>query len=443
MFIQQLLIYGIATLFCVAIIYFYFRKGKKESIEVLKKIETAKFEGRFEPQSLHPYIDLNICIGSGACVKACPEQDILGLVHGNAQVINASNCIGHGACFHSCPVEAISLRIGTEKRGVELPHVNANYETNLKGIYIAGELGGMGLIKNSAEQGIQAIQNISKSGKPKVNDVLDVLIVGAGPAGIAASLEAKKLKLSFETLEQESLGGTVFNFPREKIVMTHPMELPLKGKVKLTNTSKDELLNLWNSILTEHNITVQENTKVEKIVPLDGDIFKVVTNTDKEYLCHNVLLAIGRRGTPRKLNIPGEELQKVAYRLIEVEKIQNKNVLVVGGGDSAVESAMLLMNLNNVTLSYRSDQFARIKTLNREKINKAIAEKKLNVLFNSNPLKITNDAVIISMLNTKEEITIENDLVYIFAGGELPTAFLESVGVQITKRFGQIVKKHK
>jgi thioredoxin reductase/ferredoxin len=373
MFIQQLLIYGIATLFCVAIIYFYFRKGKKQSIEVLKKIETAKFEGRFEPQSLHPYIDLNICIGSGACVKACPEQDILGLVHGNAQVINASNCIGHGACFHSCPVEAISLRIGTEKRGVELPHVNANYETNLKGIYIAGELGGMGLIKNSAEQGIQSIQNISKSRKPKVNNVLDVLIVGAGPAGIAASLEAKKLKLSFETLEQESLGGTVFNFPREKIVMTHPMELPLKGKVKLTNTSKDELLNLWNSILTEHNINVQENTKVEKIVPLDGDIFKVVTNSDKEYLCHNVLLAIGRRGTPRKLNIPGEELQKVAYRLIEVEKIQNKNVLVVGGGDSAVESAMLLMSQNNVTLSYRSDQFARIKTFNREKINKAIA----------------------------------------------------------------------
>jgi thioredoxin reductase/NAD-dependent dihydropyrimidine dehydrogenase PreA subunit len=443
MFIQQLLIYGIATLFCVAIIYFYFRKGKKQSIEVLKKIETAKFEGRFEPQSLHPYIDLNICIGSGACVKACPEQDILGLVHGNAQVINASNCIGHGACFHSCPVEAISLRIGTEKRGVELPHVNANYETNLKGIYIAGELGGMGLIKNSAEQGIQAIQNISKSRKPKVNNVLDVLIVGAGPAGIAASLEAKKLKLSFETLEQESLGGTVFNFPREKIVMTHPMELPLKGKVKLTNTSKDELLNLWNSILTEHNITVQENTKVEKIVPLDGDIFKVVTSADKEYLCHNVLLAIGRRGTPRKLNIPGEELQKVAYRLIEVEKIQNKNVLVVGGGDSAVESAMLLMSQNNVTLSYRSDQFARIKTLNREKINKAIAEKKLKVLFNSNPLTITNDAVIISRLNTKEEIIIDNDLVYIFAGGELPTAFLESVGVQITKRFGQIVKKHK
>jgi thioredoxin reductase/NAD-dependent dihydropyrimidine dehydrogenase PreA subunit len=443
MFIQQLLIYGIATLFCVAIIYFYFRKGKKQSIEVLKKIETAKFEGRFEPQSLHPYIDLNICIGSGACVKACPEQDILGLVHGNAQVINASNCIGHGACFHSCPVEAISLRIGTEKRGVELPHVNANYETNLKGIYIAGELGGMGLIKNSAEQGIQSIQNISKSRKPKVNNVLDVLIVGAGPAGIAASLEAKKLKLSFETLEQESLGGTVFNFPREKIVMTHPMELPLKGKVKLTNTSKDELLNLWNSILTEHNITVQENTKVEKIVPLDGDIFKVITNSDKEYLCYNVLLAIGRRGTPRKLKIPGEELQKVAYRLIEVEKIQNKNVLVVGGGDSAVESAMLLMSQNNVTLSYRSDQFARIKTLNREKINKAIAEKKLNVLFNSNPLTITNDAVIISRLNTKEEIIIDNDLVYIFAGGELPTAFLESVGVQITKRFGQIVKKHK
>jgi len=442
MFIQQLIIYGIAALFCVGIIYFYYRKGKKESIEVLKKIETAKYEGRFEPQSLHPFIDLNICIGSGACVKACPEQDILGLVNGSAQVINTSNCIGHGACFHSCPVEAISLRIGTEQRGVDLPHVNANYETNMKGIYIAGELGGMGLIKNSTEQGILAIQNIAKSDKSKLDGILDVIIIGAGPAGIAASLEAKRLKLSFETVEQESLGGTVFNFPREKVVMTHPMDLPLKGKVKLTNTSKDELLNLWNSILIEQNISITENTKVEKIVPLDGNIFKVVTNTEKEYKTNHVLLAIGRRGTPQKLNIPGENLQKVAYRLIELEKVQNKNVLVVGGGDSAVESAMLLMNQNKVTLSYRKDQFARIKTLNREKINNAIAEKKIEVLFNSNPVNITPEAVFISTSNAKDEIRIDNDLVYIFAGGELPTKFLESVGVQITKRFGQIVKKH-
>ncbi|MDA3893165.1 MAG: NAD(P)-binding domain-containing protein [Salinivirgaceae bacterium] len=443
MLIQELLIYGIAGIFCLGIIYFYYQKGKKASTEVLKKIETAKYEGRFEPQSLHPYIDLNICIGSGACVKACPEQDILGIVHGNAQVINASNCIGHGACFHSCPVEAISLRIGTEKRGVELPHVNADYETNLKGIYIAGELGGMGLIKNSTEQGILAMQNIAKSDKPKIDGVLDVLIIGAGPAGIAASLTAKKLNLSFETLEQDSLGGTVSHFPREKVVMTHPMDLPLKGKVKLTSTSKVELLNLWSSILSENNMSVLENTKVDKIVPLDGNVFKVVTKDGKEFKTNHVLLAIGRRGTPRKLNIQGEELQKVAYRLIEPEKIQNKNILVVGGGDSAVESAMMLMKNNKVILSYRKEQFARIKSLNREKIDEAIQGEKLEVLFKSNLMRITPDSVFIMEDGKKNETKVDNDLVYIFAGGELPTTFLESIGIKITKRFGQIVKKHK
>ncbi|MCK7519123.1 MAG: 4Fe-4S dicluster domain-containing protein [Ignavibacteriales bacterium] len=112
---------------------------------------------------LHPVVDVNRCIQTGACVAACPEHDIIGIRNGKATIINASQCIGHGACFHACPTEAISFRIGTEKSGVELPHVNQNFETNVPGIYIAGELGGMGLIKNAVEQGRQAVENIVKS----------------------------------------------------------------------------------------------------------------------------------------------------------------------------------------------------------------------------------------------------------------------------------------
>ncbi|MGB0432135.1 MAG: 4Fe-4S dicluster domain-containing protein, partial [Bacteroidia bacterium] len=153
MSVEEILIYGVTLLACLAIVVVYVRKGNKLSNENAKKVAIAKEEGRFEPVSLHPYIDLGTCIGSGACITACPEKDILGIVNGKATVINASSCIGHGACFHSCPVEAISLKIGTEKRGVDLPHINPTYETNIKGIYIAGELGGMGLIKNSVEQG--------------------------------------------------------------------------------------------------------------------------------------------------------------------------------------------------------------------------------------------------------------------------------------------------
>ena len=440
MLLEQISIYGAALLLCGLVIYFYLRSERKASKEVEAKIQRAKEEGLYEPVSLYPRIDLNTCIKSGACVEACPEKDILGILNGGGTLINASNCVGHGACFHACPVEAISLVIGTEQRGVELPHVNENYESNVEGIYIAGELGGMGLIKNCVEQGQMAMENIAKLGLKTVDNAYDVIIIGAGPAGISASLTAKQHGLKFLTLEQDSVGGTVSNFPRAKIVMTAPMHLPLYGQVKLFDTSKDQLLNLWQDALSKNNISITEHTKVESIQP-EGSYFRVFTNTGKEYLTQTVLLAIGRRGTPRKLGIPGEGLQKVAYRLLEPERIVGKKVVVVGGGDSAIESALLLCEQNQVTLSYRKDAFSRLKVKNRERIQAAMEQEKLKVIFNSNLLEIQEDKVVMKI---GEDITknIENDLVYIFAGGELPTQFLKKVGVEITKRFGYTVRKH-
>jgi thioredoxin reductase/ferredoxin len=440
--LEELIVYGTAFLLCAMTIFFYLRRKNKKTIETVKKVAMAKEEGLFEPVSLYPYIDLNACIGSGACITACPEKDILGIENGIATVINTSNCIGHGACFHACPVEAISLRIGTEKRGVDLPHVSENYETNIKGIYIAGELGGMGLIKNSVEQGQMAIENIVKNKKPSKVNVLDVVIVGAGPAGIAASLAAKKHDLSSITLEQDSLGGTVYTFPRAKIVMTAPMDLPLYGKVKLHDTSKDELLNLWKKVISENDLKIMEHTKADGIISLENDTFKIITNKGEEFFSNHVLLAIGRRGTPRKLNVPGEESQKVAYRLLEPEHIQEKKVVVVGGGDSAIESALLLTDENEVVLSYRKDKFSRLKPKNREKIEQAIADNSVQVVFNSNLVSINDQSVLINK-EDNETMEIENDLVYIFAGGELPTGFLQKAGVEISKRFGHIMKSHK
>ena len=344
--LEKLIIYGGTGLLCGLIVVGYLFRNAKNSKKTLKKVAQAKEDGLFEPVSLYPHIDLNQCIGSGACITACPEKDILGIANGVATVINTSNCVGHGACFHACPVEAISLRIGTDTRGVDLPHMSQDYETNIKRIYIAGELGGMGLIKNSAEQGQLAMENIVKSGKKSKSGNLDVVIVGSGPAGIAATLSAKEHGLRTVTLEQESLGGTVFTFPRAKVVMTAPMNLPLHGKVRLFDTSKDELLALWHQVIGEHQLDIRENTRVDKIVPQSDDSFKILTNTGDELICNHVLLALGRRGTPRKLGIPGEESQKVAYRLLEPERISGKKIIVVGGGDSAIESA-LLCSCNN------------------------------------------------------------------------------------------------
>lgn len=439
--LEKVLVYGGVFLLCVIIVGFYLFKKNRASKVVVKKVEVAKEEGLFEPVSLHPYINPDICIGSGACIKACPEKDILGIIDGKATVINASNCVGHGACFHSCPVEAITLRIGTEKRGVDLPHVNQNFETNMKGIYIAGELGGMGLIKNSVEQGQQAIDSILKSKKTGKANITDVAIIGAGPAGISATLAAKKHGLTSVTLEQDSLGGTVYTFPRAKVVMTSPMNLPIHGKVKLTDTSKDELLQLWKKVISKHNIEIKENTKVENILPQKDGTFKLTSASGEEYISNNVLIAIGRRGSPRKLNIPGEESTKVAYRLLEPERISGKEVIVVGAGDSAIEACLLLMDENNVRQLIRSETITRCKPKNRELISQANEQGKVNMIFQTNLIEIHENHCLIQTDENEPE-KVPNDLVFIFAGGELPTKFLEKAGVKITKRFGYIMKKH-
>lgn len=439
--LESILIYSLAIILCLVVVVIYLRKKRKESRLVEEKIKRAQEEGLHEPVSLHPYVDVNSCIQTGACIAACPEKDILGIRNGKATIINASRCIGHGACFHACPTGAISLRIGTEKRGVELPHVDQNFETNVPGIFIAGELGGMGLIRNAVEQGRQAVENIVRQRKNIPDAEFDLIIVGAGPAGISGSLAAKKHGLKFLLLDQDTLGGTVFSFPRKKIVMTSPMDLPLYGKIKLYETSKTELLDLWQSVLKNNGITVNENCKVESVISEEG-IFRVVTLKGEVYTSANVLLAIGRRGTPRKLNVQGETKEKVAYRLLEPEEIRGKHIMVVGGGDSAVESALLLADNNHVVLSYRGESFSRIKPLNSNSLNGAVARGKLELILDSNLIKIDDDSVLLSVGKDQKNIEIANDLVYIFAGGELPTQFLEKAGIKITKKFGETVMKH-
>jgi thioredoxin reductase (NADPH) len=440
--IENIVVYSVIGIICLVVVIYYLRREKRNSKKVEEKIAKAKREGLYEPVSLHPVVDPNKCIGSGACVAACPEKDILGLINGKAVTINASQCIGHGACFHACPTQAITLFIGTEKRGVELPHMDKYFQTNVPGVYIAGELGGMGLIRNSVEQGRQAVENIVKSGKKSSSSGYDLIVVGAGPAGISASLTAKKHHLNCLTLEQDTLGGAVYTFPRKKIVMTTPMDLPLYGKIKLYETTKTELLGLWNEVINKNNISIKESSKVESILPDNGQ-FKVRTLSGDEYITNYVLLAIGRRGSPRKLGIPGESTEKVAYRLLEPETIRDKDIIVVGGGDSAVEAALLLADQNNVTLSYRNEAFSRIKPDNLARIGAAAASGKVDIRFNTNLLEIGDEEVTLSSAKvTGETYKIKNDLVYIFAGGELPVEFLVKTGIGITKKFGEAVMKH-
>jgi thioredoxin reductase/NAD-dependent dihydropyrimidine dehydrogenase PreA subunit len=383
---------------------------------------------------LHPVIDPNKCLGCAACVKACPETKILGIIGGKAKLINPTSCVGHGACARACPFTAITLVFGTEKRGVDIPMVNPDFETNVPGIYIAGELGGMGLIRNAIRQGVEAMGSIAKRDHNGDPSVLDVVIVGAGPAGIASTLAAMKHKLRFVTLEQDTFGGTVSHFPRGKIVMTAPAELPLAGKMQFKETSKEALMEFWEGIREKTGLKIQTNERVDKIEQQDGNF--LVTTSKGTYQTHSVLLSIGRRGTPRSLGVPGEELSKVVYRLIDPEQYRGQKVLVVGGGDSALEAALSIADEpgTTVSISYRSEAFSRAKPRNRDRTQAAIESGTITAYMKSNIKTITEESVLLDQ--DGQEIEIPNDAVIINAGGILPTAFLKSVGIKVETKYG-------
>ncbi len=431
----ELLTYGFTTLVAVGIPTLYISRNIQRTKRARKKLKESVERGLTEPVSLHPKIDPNLCIGAGSCVLACPEGEILGVLDGRAVLVAPTKCIGHGACEAACGVEAISLVFGTERRGVELPFVKENFETNVPGVYIAGELGGMGLIRNAVTQGRQCVDYIQQSLKRRDPRILDVVIIGAGPAGLAASLEAQKHHLKAVTLEQDDIGGTILTYPRQKLVMTQPMEIPLYGKVKFREIIKEDLLDLWHDVIQRTGLEIQTSEKVETVERVNG-YFKV-TSAKGEYLAQRVVLAIGRRGTPRKLGVPGECSSKVAYRLLEPEQYRRKRVLVVGGGDSAVEAALALSEQKgtDVTLSYRRNAFSRIKEKNEQRIEEAMKYDRVNVLFESNVLEIRREDVLLT--RGEETFSLKNDYVFVFIGGVLPTEFLKKIGISIQKKFGE------
>ncbi len=415
------------------ILIFFYRK-KRAYHKTQKALNNFIAEGKTEPASLHPVFNPNRCIGSAACVPACPEGKIIGLLHGKGQLINPSKCIGHGACQAACPFDAITLVFGTEKRGIDIPSVHENFETNIPGLFIAGELGGMGLIRNAVTQGSQAMDFIAK--RDNKGKALDVVIIGAGPAGFSATLAAHEKKMKYKTFEQDSLGGTVYNFPRGKLVMTAPVVLPIIGSVKMFETTKEKLLSLWQHIEKKTQIKISYKEKMNNIEP-SGEGF-LVTTSKGTYETSAVLLTIGRRGTPRKLGVEGEDKAKVVYQLKNPEDYQGKHVLIVGGGDSALEAATSIAELGNstVTISYRSPSFSRAKQKNQTNIAEMAAAGKLSLLMSSTVERITDDSV--ELRQAEKPITLKNDGIIVCAGGILPTLFLKQLGINVETKYGTL-----
>ena len=388
------------------------------------------------PQAQHPHIDVSRCIGCGTCADACPEGDVLGIIAGKAAIINGHKCIGHSLCAEACPVGAIEIVMANPGISADMPELSEEYETNVPGMFIIGELGGLALIKNAVNQGRDVVDVIADrlADAPSAgDDVHDVCIVGAGPGGISASLRSIERKLRYLTLEQDELGGTVAKYPRQKLVMTSPVEFPMHGKFKTLEITKESLLEFWNGVFEKSGLQVRTHEKVEDIVRGDDGIF-TVTSIKDSYRARYVILALGRRGTPRKLGVPGEELPKVMYSLIKADAYVNNSILVVGGGDSAVEAAMGLAHQkgNKVILSYRKDGFSRIKERNAQRVQECIDARMLDVVFNSTPTEVREDCVVLDVQGEQREI--KNDFTWVFAGGIPPNAFLEKVGIQLGPR---------
>jgi len=437
---DTLILLGIFAGLFALFVFPYMRQVRRREQVNRQRLAASQAAGLGEPPSLHPLVDPAICLGSGACVAACPEGDILGLIGGRPELLAATRCVGHGECAAACPVQAISLVFGTARRGVDIPHVQGNFETNVPGLFIAGELGGMGLIRNAVRQGRQAVAGIAASTRtapPLPPSALDVLIVGAGPAGTAAGLEAKAQGLRFCVIEQERPGGAIRHYPRQKLVMTEPMDIPLYGRVNLKQASKEELLDLWERVLEKTGLEVHCG---ERLLTMERDAEGLwqATTTSGQHRARSVVLAIGRRGTPQRLGVPGEDLDKVAYRLLEPERFADSDIAVVGGGNSAAEIAWALATqgqANRVHLLHRGTALERTNEENRQRLEPVLQGGQLQLLLSTQVTHIHPDHLEIDVAGEARQLA--NDLVFICIGGQLPVPFLQQLGISIERKFGE------
>ncbi len=386
---------------------------------------------------LHAIVRADLCVGCGTCVEVCPEPGAIQIVNKIASV-DLDRCKGHASCAAACPVNAIVVTSGAAVQTVEVPDLTPNFEAKaMPGLFVVGELGGRGLIKNAVNEGRLAMESVARSlaGSSRGDvsgGVHDVIVVGAGPAGISAGLEAIHQGLRYAILEQGSIADTIAKYPRKKLLFAEPLRVPIYGELWVADGSKEALLKVWQAMIDQTGLQVRTHHRVDGIERTNG-VFRVSTG-DKLFLSRRVILAMGRRGTPRRLGVPGEELEKVLYDIIEMEAFAGQRMLVVGGGDSAVESALGLAHQPGtaVTLSYRGTEFGRVKDRNREKLDAAVGAGKVELLLGSEVREIRRDVAVIEHGGTRRELP--NDGVVVRIGGEAPYPFLERIGVRIVKK---------
>ena len=404
--------------------------GAAPAISETRPAELHPADNQAPGGNLRPRIDLDLCVGCGTCVHVCPFN-VLEIVNEKAIAARLADCTGYAACVAECPTAAIEMVAGGAMQTVELPVYDANLESNVPGIYLAGEITGKALIKIAINQGKKAAESIRKN--PASRAEYDVIVVGAGPAGTSAALAAKHQGLKVLVLEQGSHANTIRTYPRQKFVMAEPVTIPMYGPLWMEDTSKEALLERWQEIIAASGLQIQEQEQVLGVTR-DADHFRVQTNKGA-YQGAQVVLAVGKRGSPRKLGVPGEDSSKVAYNLLDADAYRGKALCIVGGGDSGIEAAYGLGRPDleaRVWLVHRTGDFSKAKSRNQKRIKKSMDEGRVTTFFNASVIEIRERSVLVKTPQGVEEI--ENDYIFVMAGGENPKKFLAECGIQFSER---------
>ena len=421
------------------------------------------------PAYPHPVIFPERCIGCHACVEACPH-DVLAIVNGIATPIARDQCMEDTSCQIECPVNPKACIVVNTTKIIpprKVPARDSRFQTNVPGCYIIGDVSGTPLIKNAANEGADVILHIAEelrgavTGEPRAE--LDVAIIGVGPAGLSAAITAEGQGLRYVAIEQDRVLATIEAYPANKYVFFKPETMQSRGPVEVTGPGRqrEEILEDWRREMTERGARVNELESCKKIERAeDGDYFHVRTEQGPEkrqmtYKARRVVLALGNRGTPMRLKVPGEDLKieeeggtqdRVRYKLDDPERYRGRRVVVVGAGNSAIEAAVDLVarrrgdrielrppnERNEVSLIIRSDLKNDLKFLNKQQVYDCIDEGIVRAYFGVTIKEIRDGEVVLMNARTLEEVaTLPNDFVFALIGGDRPTRFLESIGIKI------------